>query len=214
MKPLKKLVKKSSLILILALVVGFLGKMTMGYFSEAVRTYTETLIINYSTEVIDRGVSAHVLQDLKGGSLIEEKYDYSGKVSYATLNAQKINLIKTNTSQYILDVIDTINTHTGFQTIYIPLGYFFGRNYFLANGIRVPVDLEVIGNQKVEIQSDVKSYGLNTTILEINLLVSLEIQTYIPFQSEKIVTESKIPLSVEIMNNDIPYYLGDLFDQS
>ena len=210
MKPFTSYLKKSSLPFLLALILGFLGKMTMGYFSEAVNTYARSLILNYSRDVIDQGVTNAVISDLGGESLLKESYDQSGKVSYAYLDVRKINLIRTNTSKYITDAIDIINQQENFQTIEIPLGYFFVRNYFLSNGIRIPIELEVVGNQQIDIQADVESYGLNTTILQINLYVCLEIQSVIPFQSQKIKTETWIPLSLEIMNNDIPYYLGDL----
>ncbi len=210
MKPFTSYLKKSSLPFLLALILGFLGKMTMGYFSEAVNTYAQSLILNYSRDVIDQGVTNAVISDLGGESLLKESYDQSGKVSYAYLDVRKINLIRTNTSKYVTDAIDIINQQENFQTIEIPLGYFFGRNYFLSNGIRIPIELEVVGNQQIDIQADVESYGLNTTILQINLYVCLEIQSVIPFQSQKIKTETWIPLSLEIMNNDIPYYLGDL----
>lgn len=212
MRPFQNYLKKNSLTFILALVIGILGKVSMGYFSDAVRTYTESLIINYSRDVIDQGVTNAVINDLNGESLLKESYDENGKVSYAYLDAQKINMIRTNTSKYVMDTIEVINNQNTFKSIEIPLGYFFGRNYFLSNGVRVPVDLEVIGNQKIEIKSSVESYGLNTTIIQINLYVCLEIQSVIPFQSSKIITEALIPLSLEIMNNDIPYYLGDLMN--
>ena len=99
-----------------------------------------------------------------------------------------------------------------FKSIEIPLGYFFGRNYFLSNGVKVPIELEVIGNQSIEIKSSVESYGINTTILKVELHVSLDIQSVIPFQSAKIKTNTIIPLSLEIINNEIPYYLGDLLE--
>ena len=212
MKHFQNYLKKNSLTFLLALILGVLGKMSMGYFSDAVNTYTESLIINFSRDVIDQGVTNAVINDLKGESLLKESYDSYGKVSYAYLDAQKINMIRTNTSKYIMEVVDVINKQDNFKSIEIPLGYFFGRNYFLSNGIRIPVHLEVIGNQKIDIKSNIESYGLNTTLLQIDLYVCLEIQSVIPFQSNKIVTETLIPLSLEIMNNDIPYYLGDLMN--
>ena len=212
MKHFQNYLKKNSLTFLLALILGVLGKMSMGYFSDAVNTYTESLIINFSRDVIDQGVTNAVINDLKGESLLKESYDSYGKVSYAYLDAQKINMIRTNTSKYIMEVVDVINKQDNFKSIEIPLGYFFGRNYFLSNGIRIPVHLEVIGNQKIDIKSNIESYGLNTTILQIDLYVCLEIQSVIPFQSNKIVTETLIPLSLESMNNDIPYYLGDLMN--
>lgn len=207
---LKNYLKKSSIPFLLALVFGIAGRISMGYFSEAVNTYADSLIINYSTEIIEEGVTTGVINDLNGESLIKEVYDANGKVSYAYLDAQKINSIKINTSKYVRESIEKINEQESFTSIDIPLGYFLGRNYFLSNGVKVPIDLEVIGNQKIEIKTDVKSYGLNTTILAINLHISLQIRSVIPFQSQNVITESIIPLSLEIMNNDIPYYLGDI----
>lgn len=184
--------------------------MSVGYFSEAVNTHAESLIINYSLLVINQGLYKGVINDLEGESLIQESLDSDGKVSFAYLDTKKINKIRTNTSKYLVEAIDVINEHEDFKDIKIPIGYFFGRNYFLSNGIKIPVDLEVIGNGYIDIISNVENYGLNTTILTINLYVSLEIQSVIPLQSNKIKTETLIPLSLEIMNNDIPYYLGDI----
>ena len=212
MKLLKDYLKNNSILFIFALIAGFIGRMSVGYFSDAVKTYSESVIINYSRNIIDQGVTNGVIDDLNGESLVREVYDSSGKVSYAYLDARKINIIRTNVSKYVTEAIYIINNQDTFNSIEIPLGYFFGRNYFLSNGIKVPVELEVIGNQSIEIQSNVMSYGLNTTILQINLYVKLDIKSVIPFQTAKIVTETIIPLSLEIMNNDIPYYLGDILN--
>ena len=88
----------------------------------------------------------------------------------------------------------------------------FGSKYFLANGIKLPIHLEVLGNQDIEVEIDTISKGINTTILEIYLMIKVDIQVVIPFQSEIVSTETKIPLSIEILNNEIPYYLGDILE--
>ena len=212
MKALKNYLKNNSIMFLLALIIGLIGRMSVGYFSDAVKTYAESIIINYSRNIIDQGVTNGVIDDLNGESLLQEVYDSNGKVSYAYLDARKINMIRTNTSKYVTEAIDVINNQDTFKSIEIPLGYFFGRNYFLSNGIKVPIELEVIGNQSIEIKSSVESYGINTTILKVELHVSLDIQSVIPFQSAKIKTNTIIPLSLEIINNEIPYYLGDLLE--
>lgn len=194
----------------LAILVGFVGKFSMNYFSQAVKAYTESLIISYARQVIDEGVSEGVVELLDGKNLINEVYDDNGKVSYAYLDAQTINYVRNNISKYITNCIDTINQGENFHSIELPLGYFFGRNYFLTNGIKIPIELEVVGYQEVEIEKLVESYGLNTTILQINLKISLFIQSVIPFQTDMIEAKSSIPIALEILNNDIPYYLGDI----
>ncbi len=196
--------------LVLALIIGLIGKFSMSYFSQAVKAYTESLILNYTRQIIDEGVSEGVVKLLDGKSLITESYDENGKVSYAYLDAQTVNYIRNNISKYIANCINTINEEKDFSSIELPLGYFFGRNYFLSNGIKVPIDLEVVGHQNVEIEKIVENYGLNTTILQINLNVTIYIRSVIPFQTEMIESKTVVPIALEILNNDIPYYLGDI----
>ena len=154
MKYLKSYLKKNSILFILALIAGLFGRMSVGYFSDAVKTYAESIIINYSRNIIDQGVTNGVINDLNGESLVQEVYDSNGKVSYAYLDAKKINMIRTNTSKYITEAVEVINNQENFKSIDIPLGSFFGRNYFLSNGIKVPIELEVTGNQSIEIKSN------------------------------------------------------------
>ncbi len=183
----------------------------MSYFSSAVSAYTRSLIISYANEVVDHGVTEGVVELLDVKNVLNETYDASGKVSYAYLDVKTINYVRNNISRYVANCIDTINQGEKFKSIELPLGYFFGRNYFLSNGIKVPIDLEVVGHQEVEIEKKVESYGLNTTILQINLIVTLNIRTVIPFQADTIEAKCSIPIALEILNNDIPYYLGDIF---
>ena len=69
----------------------------------------------------------------------------------------------------------------------------------------------MIGHQDIQIEKVVESYGLNTTILQLNLIITLNVRTVIPLQSDVIESRSSIPIALEILNNDIPYYLGDIF---
>lgn len=212
MKHLKNYLKKSKLAIALAIVIGFFGKFSMGYFSSAVNAYTEALIISYSKEVIDKGVSTGIIDLLDGKSILNEVYDETGKVSYAYLDVQILNYLRSNIAEYIVSCINEINDGDDFKSIELPLGYFFGRNYFLSNGIKVPIELEVIGYQDVFIEKNLDTIGLNTTILEINLVVELNIRSVIPFQTDVINCKTSIPLALEILNNDIPYYLGDILN--
>ncbi len=210
MRHLKKFVWRSSFLLLLILFFVFLGRFSLSYFSEAMEAYTESIIIGYATEVIDEGLSEGVVELLDGKSVLCESYDATGKVTYAYLDVKTINYLRNNISRYIASCIDVINEGEKLSTIRLPLGYFFGLNYFFSKGIRVPIDLEVVGNQDVVIEKNIESYGLNTTILEINMVISIRIKSVIPFQTNMVQTKISIPVALEILNNDIPYYLGDI----
>lgn len=182
-----------------------------GYFSKAVDVYTVSKVRNYAEALIAASIEEELLKELEDADLFIENYDSNGNVSYAYVNSLKINRIRNNVILYTDKAISKINAHTDFEKIEIPLGYFFGVRYILADSIKIPIELEVIGNQNVELRMETISKGINTTIVEIYLDISLEIQVVIPLQNKVTVTSTKIPLAMEIMNNEVPYYLGDLF---
>lgn len=208
MKHLKKFVWRFSILILFILLLVYACRFSMSYFSEAMGVYTESLIIGYATEVIDEGISEGVVELLDGKSVLCESYDSTGKVTYAYLDVKTINHLRNNISRYIASCVDIINKGEKFSTVDLPLGYFFGLNYFFSRGIRVPIDLEVVGNQDVIIEKNIESYGLNTTVLQINMIITLNIRSVIPFQTNTVQTKINIPVALEILNNDIPYYLG------
>lgn len=200
--------KKNSLYFIMALMLGVIMKFSMSYFSTAVEAYTESFIISYANDVIDEGVGKGVIEILDGQSVLKESYDSDGKVSFAYLDTKTINTLRNNISIYITDCIEIINNGKDFQSIELPLGYFFGRNYFLSDGVKVPINLEVVGHHTVDIEKSVESYGINTTIIQINLLVTISIKSVIPFQTKTYSLKSSIPVALQILNNDIPFFIG------
>lgn len=200
------------------IIIGFailgiiIWKVGSGYFSKAVDVYTVSKVRNYAEALIAESIEEELLKELEDADLFIENYDSNGNVSYAYVNSLKINRIRNNVVLYTDQAISKINAHTDFDKIEIPLGYFFGVRYFLADSIKIPIELEVIGNQDVELKMETISKGINTTIVEIYLDISLEIQVVIPLQNKVTVTSTKIPLAMEIMNNEVPYFLGDLFN--
>lgn len=187
-------------------------RLSSGYFSQAVEIYTDSKVRNYAEGLIAESIEERLLNELNDGNLFIENYDSNGNVSYAYIDSYKINKIRNDVILYTDEAINEINDHQDFGYIEVPLGYFFGIKYFLADGVRVPIDLEVIGNQDVELDMQTLSKGINTTIVKINLNIDIHIQVVIPFQSKITTTSTIIPLAIQIMNNDIPYYLGDLFN--
>lgn len=208
MRHLKKFLWLISIIVLLTTFIAYAARFTMSYFSTAIKAYTDSLIISYATRVIDDGINDRVIQALDGKSILCEAYDSTGKVTYAYLDVNTLNSVRSNVSKYLVSCVDEINNGDTFKTIELPLGYFFGLNYFFSKGIKVPIDLEVVGNQSVSIEKSIESYGLNTTVLQVNLAITLNIRSVIPFQTNVIETKINVPIALEILNNDIPYYLG------
>lgn len=180
-------------------------KMGFGYFSDAVQLYICQKSRSYAEITISNIIEDDILTNFKSEGFVIKSYDSNGKITSASLDSYQANLVRSEVSQNLIKCIETINEQEDFQMINIPLGYFFSRNYFLANGVRVPINLEIIGSAKSDINSDVKSYGINSCLVEIYLDISIEMQIMIPFQKQKIEVLYKIPLAMEVINSDVPF---------
>lgn len=91
----------------------------------------------------------------------------------------------------------------------VPIGVVF-KNSFLSNmGPRVPVKIEYTGNVGLDVKSRVKSYGLNSALIEIYIYVEVTQRTILPFQSSDIKVTSEIPVIMKVVKGSVSNYLPE-----
>ncbi len=203
-----RLFKRIEIYLCIAIFMIF-AKFSFGYFSETVKLYIDQKSRIYAMDIISDSINNDVLSNINDTQIVDKVYDNNKELMSASINTYQANLIRAYVAKSVNKSIESINEQDDFKYIMIPLGYFFSRNYFLANGIRVPINLEIIGSTKLDIKSDVKSYGINSSLVEINLEVAIKMQIMVPFQREQIDLVYNIPLAMEIINSDVPFVLSN-----
>ena len=83
-------------------------------------------------------------------------------------------------------------------------------NSLLANiGPKIPLNLSVIGNVQTDVHSKVSNYGLNNALIEVFVDVQIQMVIQMPFLSEKTKIKKTIPLTMEMIQGDIPNYYLD-----
>jgi len=86
----------------------------------------------------------------------------------------------------------------------IPIGVIF-ENSFLKNiGPKIKIRLEIIGDVVSELQTEVKPYGINNALVELNIFLEAHARVVLPFVSKDIVVTNVIPISIYIVNGNIP----------
>lgn len=205
MRLLRGLYKKRYLLLII-LFIAFIFRLSVGYFGEAVGLYIKQIALEYSSNTLEEVMKDDILGMVNGESFMTQILNNEGDVVYSYVDAYKVNKVKNEASSRISEVINKIDSHEDFQMIELPLGYFFSKNIFLSNGIKVPIKLDVVGSHNIDLLVEAKPYGINSSIVLIYLDVSIEVQVTIPFQGDAIECKQTIPLSIEIINSDIPEY--------
>ncbi len=83
-------------------------------------------------------------------------------------------------------------------------------NSLLSNlGPKIPVRLNLVGNVISNIKTEIKEYGINNALLEVFIEVETSVQVIMPFLTEKITIDSKIPISIKLINGSVPEYYAN-----
>lgn len=197
---------KKGRFVILALLVASVFLVGESYFDDAILEYVTIQSERYFETISTEALAKDVLPQVEGKFVeLEKKQD--GTISYAYLNAYKTLSIRTVASESLSKIASKINDN-GMKQMEIPFGYFFTRLSFLADGFKIPVKLKVYQAHQVSIDTSITPYGINSSLFEIYLSLSLDTFIQIPFQHKRIDLFSKTLLSAEIINGEVPLFYG------
>ncbi|MBQ3306687.1 MAG: sporulation protein YunB [Bacilli bacterium] len=82
-----------------------------------------------------------------------------------------------------------------------------GSTLFGNIGPSIPIKLSYMGYTYVDIDMDVEEYGINNVIVRINAIIKISNLITMPISTKVHEVVIKEPLSIEIINGDIPNYL-------
>ncbi len=93
---------------------------------------------------------------------------------------------------------------------YISTGSATGNSLLSNIGPKIPINLSLVENVSSNINTKITEYGINNAMIEIFIKLKATTTINMPFMSKKITIENNIPLTMEIIQGNIPnYYLGN-----
>ena len=97
------------------------------------------------------------------------------------------------------------------NTFMIPSGIVFSSLMLNNLGPKIPIGMELISSINSNLETKVTEYGINNSLIEVNIKVNASIRMILPTSSKKILVTVIVPLTVKIIQGSIPeYYFGDL----
>ena len=153
----------------------------------------EVELIRYNTKVMNE-----IMGDIV--SILERDLFYMTKGDFDKLDFQ----LRDITDQYY----EMMNEGILFT---VSVGSATG-NRLLANiGPKIPLNLSLVGDVMAEIDTEITEYGLNNAMIEVFIQIEVNTVIHMPFMSKKIKVENKIPLTMEMIQGNVPgYYLENL----
>lgn len=219
--------KKINLLLILLILLVISIIYILKIFSERALPIfleqSEIEVKRIASLVINNSVINKVGTNITLDDLFIVKEDKNGNIISMDVDPAKTNQLLLNISKVLeqnfkyleegkIDKlkIEKLNNKKKGVIYELPSGIIFN-NIFLNNLLpKIPVRLNLVGTIFSRITTDVESYGINNAIFKVNLNVSTEIKTVLPFTSKTSSLEASIPIIIKIIEGEVPsYYFGN-----
>lgn len=177
------------------------------YVREKVNYYTNDIydiVKDDSNEIKNIIYDSGVVNDLIN-SVTDRVYNMFNMLEYGDLS-------KINIRENILT--SSNNSSSDGIVLEIPFGIVFN-NYLLSNlGPTIPIKISLTGEFESYISTDVVEYGINNAMISIFINIKVSEQVTMPFISQKITVENKIPIFMSLVNGTIPNYYFSGFSKN
>ncbi len=185
------------LFLVLAVLLAFLrykyDSAIVGLAQTQVRNATSDLI----NDAIDRQIDA---DNVHYDRIVYFEKDLDGRITALKTNMSEVNCLKTNILNIINDEILQMDT----SQLGVPLGSLFLPELFSGHGPALPVSVLSIRNSDASFFSDFTEAGINQTLHQLNMQISVDIAVLVLGKTDYFTIESQVVIAETIIIGQVP----------
>ena len=184
--------------LIIIIIIAFF--FVKSYFSEATLSIILAKSKIISKKYIESIISTEIIND--NSDLFYESVSENG-LTHASFDVNKANLIVNKTMKKLNVISDTFNEECQFE-VEVPINYLLTTSSYFLSDVTLKVDCSSLLTYDVKLVSDVKEYGINSSLVSLFLAININYQVIIPFIYQDVSNYIEIPLVLEVINGSIP----------
>ncbi len=189
-----------------AIIIILIVKMSTAYFSDTIDVYIMQKAKLYTSVSIERAIREEVVGKLNTDEIVNISNKSYGELAYISVNTDKLNEVLSSTMSVMNEQIMIYDTNSNYNNVRLPMSYLILGGIFNDIGPEINIKITPIGSIKADIISDVKSYGINNSIIRLDLTIISEYQVLIPLRSKTITIVNSIPLVIKTINGEVPKY--------
>jgi sporulation protein YunB len=200
----RRAIKYIKITLIIAIFL-FLLNFISNYFSRRVDVYVAQKARLEASKIISEAISESVLPHIDMDTLIKMMGEDS-KIDSIYINTYQINEIMAKTSLTIQRELDKIENDEKLNNLVVPFSIILGDFLLYEYGPDIYINIYPVGSAFCDVVTTFDNYGINNTLLEINIVVDITLATVIPLQKQLIDVRTKIPIVVQVIQGKVPTY--------
>ena len=187
-------------VLLLVVCCLLLG-MFRGRYRETICSLARTQVINATSDLINDAIARQIeLGDVTYDRIVYFEKDLNGKITALKTNISEVNRLKTDILNIINDEILALDT----QDLGIPIGSLLLPELFSGRGVQIPVQILSIRNSDASFSSNFTQAGINQTLQQINMQVSVDVAILVMGETEIFNVNSQVVVAETIIVGEVP----------
>ena len=197
-----RIISKLLRLVIILLAVAMVGLGLFRYkYNDAIRSLAETQVMNTTSDLINDAIDQQIQDgNIQYDRMVYFEKDLDGKITALKTNMSEVNRLKTAILNIINDEILALST----SDIGIPLGSLLLPEFLSGRGPEIPVQILSIRNSDASFSSDFVEAGINQTLQQINMHISIDVAVLVLGQSNSFTISSQVIVAETIIVGDVP----------
>ncbi len=199
---MRRAIRRITRFSILVLIVAFSLFVLFRYkYTDAIGGLAETQVKNTTSDLINDAIDRQIeTGNVQYDRIVYFEKDLNGRITALKTNMSEVNRLKTDILNIINDEILALDTsHLG-----IPLGSLILPEFLSGKGPAIPVHILSIRNSEASFSSAFSQAGINQTLHQINMHVSVDIAVLVLGQTNYFTISSQVVIAETIIVGQVP----------
>ncbi|MBR5022143.1 MAG: sporulation protein YunB [Oscillospiraceae bacterium] len=198
MSKISKILRLITILLIVVIVGIVLFRVR---FNDAIRALAQTQVTNTTSDLINDAIDRQIEDGtIQYDRMVYFEKDLDGRITALKTNMSEVNRLKTNILNLINDEILALST----DDLGVPLGNLFLPEVLSGRGPEIPVQILSIRNSDASFSSNFTQAGINQTLQQINMQVSVDVTVLVLGQTDSFTVSSQVIVAETIIVGDVP----------
>ena len=187
-------------IVIMFLTCGLLIAFRMKYH-DVMFDLAETQVKNSTSDLINDAIDRQIeTGNIQYDRIVYFEKDLDGRITALKTNMSEVNRLKTDILNIITDEILALDT----SDLGIHAGNLLLPELFSGKGFLLPVQIVSIRNSEASLHSDFTEAGINQTLHQLNMHVSVDVTVLVLGQTDSFTISSQVIVAETVIVGQVP----------
>ena len=188
-------------LILLSLVPGVLFFTLRSRYRSVIRELARTQVMNSTSDLTNDAIAKQIAEGTVAyDRMIYFEKDLDGRITALKTNMSEVNRLKTD----ILNIINDEMLALGTEDIGIPLGSLILPELLSGRGPAIPVRILSIRNSDGSFHSDFRNAGINQTLHQLVMEVSVDVSVLVLARTERFTVTSQVVVAETVIVGQVP----------